>query len=82
METKTNDASQAESAMQFLLQIEVCFCIRIFFTCDEVRKLMLDREAWRSRIKLIVAVNKEVDSSKREDKKIKCIKTRSATVAI
>jgi hypothetical protein len=31
---------------------------------EEVRKLiMLDREAWRSRIKMIVAVNKEVDSS-------------------
>jgi hypothetical protein len=27
-----------------------------------VRKLMLDREAWRSRIKMIVAKNKEVDS--------------------
>jgi hypothetical protein len=25
----------------------------------EVRKLMLDREAWRSRIKMIVAANKE-----------------------
>jgi hypothetical protein len=25
----------------------------------EVHKLMLDREAWRSRIKLIVAANKE-----------------------
>jgi hypothetical protein len=31
----------------------------------EVRKLMLDSEAWRSRIKMIVAANKEVDSSKR-----------------
>jgi hypothetical protein len=28
----------------------------------EVRKLMLDREEWRSRIKMIVAANKEVDS--------------------
>jgi hypothetical protein len=26
----------------------------------EVRKLMLDREAWQSRIKMIVAVSKEV----------------------
>jgi hypothetical protein len=25
---------------------------------EEVRKLMLDREAWRSRIKIIVAANK------------------------
>jgi hypothetical protein len=37
---------------------------------EEVRKLKLDREAWRSRIKMIVAANKEVDSSKREDRKI------------
>jgi hypothetical protein len=36
---------------------------------EEVRKLMLDREAWRSRINMIVAANKEVDSSKREDRK-------------
>jgi hypothetical protein len=45
---------------------------------EEVRKLMLDREAWRSRIKMIVAANKEVDSDKREDRKIRCIKTRRA----
>jgi hypothetical protein len=52
-------------------------------TSDEgVRKVMLDREEWRSKIKMIVAVNNEVDSSKREDRKIKCIKTRSAIVAI
>jgi hypothetical protein len=44
---------------------------------EEVRKLMSDREAWRSRIKMIVAANREVDSSKREDRNIKCIKTRS-----
>jgi hypothetical protein len=37
---------------------------------EEVRKLILDREAWRSRIKMMVAVNKEVDSIKREDRKI------------
>jgi hypothetical protein len=38
-------------------------------TSDEgVRKLMLDRVEWRSRIKMIVAANKEVDSSKREDR--------------
>jgi hypothetical protein len=37
---------------------------------EEVRKLMLDREAWRSRIKMIVATNKEVDSSKRVIEKI------------
>jgi hypothetical protein len=49
---------------------------------EEVRKLVLDREAWRSRIKMIVAVNKEVDSSTREDRKIRCIKTRSAIVII
>jgi hypothetical protein len=49
---------------------------------EEVRKLMLDRETWRSRIKLIVAKNKEVDSSKREDSKIRRIKTRSAIVVI
>jgi hypothetical protein len=50
---------------------------------EEVRKLMLDREAWRSRIKMIVANNtKEVNSSTREDRKIRCIKTRSAIVVI
>jgi disulfide oxidoreductase YuzD len=45
---------------------------------DEVHKLMLDREVWRSRIKMIVEANKEVNSSKRDERKIKCIKTRSA----
>jgi hypothetical protein len=30
---------------------------------------MLDREEWRSRIKMKVAANKEVDYSKREDSK-------------
>jgi hypothetical protein len=49
---------------------------------EEVRKLMLDREAWRSRIKMIVAANKEVDSISRADRKIRCIKTRSAIVVI
>jgi hypothetical protein len=50
---------------------------------EEVLKLMLDREAWRSRIKMILAEkNKEVDSSKREDRKIKCIKTRSAIIVV
>jgi hypothetical protein len=38
---------------------------------EEVRKPMLDREAWRSRIKMIVAAKKEVDSGKREDSKIR-----------
>jgi hypothetical protein len=37
---------------------------------EEVRKRMLDREAWRSRIKMIVAVDKKVDSSKREESEI------------
>jgi hypothetical protein len=49
---------------------------------EEVRKLMLDREEWRSRIKMRVAVNKEIDSSKREDSKIRRFKTRSAIVVI
>jgi hypothetical protein len=49
---------------------------------EQVHKLMLDREARRSRIKMIVAVNKEVDSSKREDGKIRRIKTRRAIVVI
>jgi hypothetical protein len=35
----------------------------------EVHKLMLDREAWRSRIKMIVAVNKEVDLVKEKKEK-------------
>jgi hypothetical protein len=38
---------------------------------EEVRKLMLHRAAWRSRIKMIVATDKEVDSSRREDSKIR-----------
>jgi hypothetical protein len=49
---------------------------------DEVRKLMLDRKARRSRIKMIIAANKEVDSSKREDSYVRRGETRSATVAI
>jgi hypothetical protein len=50
---------------------------------EEVRKLRLEREAWRSRIKIIVAENKEVDSSKRENSIIiKRVKTRSAKVVI
>jgi hypothetical protein len=49
---------------------------------EEVRKLMLDREVWRSRIKMIVAKNKEVDSSKGEDSKIRRINTRSAIIVI
>jgi hypothetical protein len=49
---------------------------------EEVRKLVLDREAWRSRIKIIGAANKDVDSSKREERKIRRINTRSATVVI
>jgi hypothetical protein len=47
-----------------------------------MNKLMLDREAWRCRIKMIVAANKEIDLSKREDRKIRRIKTRSAVVVI
>jgi hypothetical protein len=43
---------------------------------------MLGREAWRSRIKIIVAANKEVDSSQREDIKIRRDETRSAIVVI
>jgi fructose-specific phosphotransferase system component IIB len=44
---------------------------------------MLDREEWRSsKIKMIVAVDKEVDSSKRENSKIRRINTRSAIIVI
>jgi hypothetical protein len=43
---------------------------------EEVRKLMLDREAWRSRIKMIVAANREVDSSKSEDRKLGALKLK------
>jgi hypothetical protein len=39
---------------------------------------MLDREAWRSKIEMIVAASSEVDSIKREDRKTRCIKTRRA----
>jgi hypothetical protein len=49
----------------------------------EVRKLILDRDAWRCRIKMIVAANKEVDCRKREDdSKIRRIKTRCAIVVV
>jgi hypothetical protein len=42
---------------------------------------MLDsRKAWRSRINMIVAANLKVDSSKKEESKIRRIKTRSAIV--
>jgi hypothetical protein len=46
----------------------------------EVRKLMLDREAWRSRIQMIAAVHKKVDSSKRENSKMKRSKTSASVV--
>jgi hypothetical protein len=50
---------------------------------EEVHKLMLDREKWRSKIKMIVlAASKEVDSSKRENSKIRRINTRSAIIVI
>jgi hypothetical protein len=49
---------------------------------EEVRKLMLEKEAWRNRIKMIVAKYREVTSSKREESKIRRVKTRSATVVI
>jgi hypothetical protein len=49
---------------------------------EEVRNLMLDGKALRSRIKIIVAANIEVGASKREDSKIRLGKTRSAIVAI
>jgi hypothetical protein len=49
---------------------------------DEVRKVTLDREAWRERIELMVTANKKVDSSKRETSKIRRVKTRSATVVM
>jgi hypothetical protein len=38
---------------------------------EEVRKLMQDRTAWRSRINMIVAANQRVDSSRREDCEIR-----------
>jgi hypothetical protein len=48
---------------------------------------MLDREAWRRRIKMIVAANKEVDSSTKskrtsQDSKIRRVKTGSATIVV
>jgi hypothetical protein len=50
---------------------------------EEVRELMLDSEVLRSRIKMIVAANKELDSIKREDRKISYIKkTRSSIVVL
>jgi hypothetical protein len=41
---------------------------------EEVRTLMLDRDASRIRIKMIVAASKEVDSSKREERKLDALK--------
>jgi hypothetical protein len=49
---------------------------------EEVCKLILDREAWRSRIKMIVAAHKEVDSSKREEINIRLVKSGSAIFVI
>jgi hypothetical protein len=49
---------------------------------EEVCKLMLDRKAWRSRIKMIAAANKEVDFSKRKDSKIRHGKTRIVIVVL
>jgi hypothetical protein len=42
---------------------------------EEVRELMWDSEAWRCK-------NKEVDSSKREESKIRRVKTRSAIAVV
>jgi hypothetical protein len=47
-----------------------------------VHKLTLDRKERRSMIKMIVAASKEVDSSKRENSKIRRIRTGSAIVVI
>jgi hypothetical protein len=56
-------ASNANCLRQLLKAIG-----RLVTSDEEERKPMLDREIWRSRIKMIVATNKEVDStSKRED---------------
>jgi hypothetical protein len=48
---------------------------------EEVRKLMQDRTAWRSRINMIVAANQRVDSSRREDCEIRRGKTKSAIIS-
>jgi hypothetical protein len=37
---------------------------------EEVCMLMLNREAWRVRLKLIVKVNKQLDTCKREESKM------------
>jgi hypothetical protein len=50
-------------------------------TPQEVRKLILDREARRSRIEVIVAANTKVEYRKREDNEIRRGKTSSAIVA-
>jgi hypothetical protein len=58
---------------------------RLVTSDEEVCKLMLDREAWRSRInrnKIVVAANEKVNSSKREDSQIRHGKNRSAIVVI
>jgi hypothetical protein len=51
-------------------------------TPQEVRKLILDREARRSRIEVIVAANTKVEYRKREDNEIRRGKTSSAIVVI
>jgi hypothetical protein len=58
-------ASNANYSRQLLKAIERVD--RLVTSDEEVRKLMLHRETWRSRIKMIVAKNKEVDSSEREE---------------
>jgi hypothetical protein len=43
---------------------------------------MLDREAWRGRVKMLVAANRRVDSRKRKDGNIRRIKTGISAMVV
>jgi hypothetical protein len=47
---------------------------RLVTNDEEALKVMLDRKAWLSRIKMIVAANKYINSTKREDSKVDAVK--------
>jgi hypothetical protein len=76
----TKGTSNANYSRQLLKAIER---VDGLVTSDEkVRKLMLDREAWRRRINMIVAANKEEDFRNRKNNGvIRRRKTRSAIAA-
>jgi hypothetical protein len=76
----TNGASNANYPRQLLKAIGRVDGLVNFD--EEVRKLPLDREVWRSRIKMIVAAKKEVNSSKRKDVKLGAVKLEVLLLSI